>query len=233
MKKFKTLLGCLLVIGMLGMHYLKKKMKENRATSRVEQFESSSNSQTSDSYNSTDNYDWMQGTWTINVEMMGKTRLLKLVIDGNNGTLYSDGEVLDKGKYEIYGGQIHLGRTTIDFDEGRQLIKADKIHFFNHASQPTMTVNADNPEKDKEIKILGMLHDLGERQRSLASELSAMRQRGQVAPARYIYIKQTIIQYKDEQIRLSQELGDEQMVREYMQQKEKVLQSFRMMDNGY
>lgn len=232
MKKIKYLLGVLFLIGWLGMHYLKNKKKENHDTPRVEHLESSSNSQTSDPYNSTDNYDWMQGTWTINVNMMGKTRLLKLVIDGNNGTLYSDGEVLEKGKYEIYDGKIHLGSTPIDFDEERQLIKADNNHYFNHSSQPTMTINAESPQ-DKEFMILGRLHELGERGQSLVSELSAMRQRGQVDPARYIYIKQTVIQYKDEQIRLSQELGDEQMVREYMQQKNKVLQAFSMIENGY
>ena len=103
----------------------------------------------------------------------------------------------------------------------------------NASSHPTTSVNAGSPKQEKELKIMARLHELGDEGRNLVLELSAMRQRGQMDPARYLYIKQALIQYKDEQIRLSQELGDEQMVREYMQQKDGVLQSFRMIENGY
>lgn len=179
------------------------------------------------------NYDWLQGTWTTKAIIMGQTKLAKLVIDGNYATFYSDGEVLDKGEYEIYDDKINFGSTYIHIDEEKQLIKYDENHYFSHSSQPTSSVSVASPEQEKELKIMARLHELGEKGKSLVSELSAMRQRGQMDPARYLYIKQALIQYKDEQIRLSQELGDEQMAREYMQQKDGVLQSFRMIENGY
>ena len=164
---------------------------------------------------------------------MGQTKLAKLVIEGNYATFYSDGEILDRGEYKIYDGEIHFGSTHAYIDEERELIKYDDNHYYSHSSQSTTSVNALTPEKEKELKIMTKLHELGEKGKSLVSELSAMRQRGQMDPARYLYIKQALIQYKDEQIRLSQELGDEQMAREYMQQKDGVLQSFRMIENGY
>lgn len=179
------------------------------------------------------NYDWLQGTWTTKAIIMGQTKLAKLVIDGNYATFYSDGEVLDKGEYEIYDDKINFGSTYIHIDEEKQLIKCDDNHYFSHSSQPTSSVSVASPEQEKELKIMARLHELGEKGKSLVSELSAMRQRGQMDPARYLYIKQALIQYKDEQIRLSQELDDEQMAREYMQQKDGVLQSFRMIENGY
>ena len=187
----------------------------------------------SDKYDEGDDDDWLQGTWTTKVNIMGQTKVAKLVIDGNYITFYSDGEVLDKGEYEIDDGQINFGSTYFYIDEGRQLIKFDDNHYFNHSSQPTTSVNVGTPEQEKELKIMTRLKELGKKGQDLVLELSAMRQRGQMDPARYLYIKQTLIQYKDEQIRLSQELGDAQMAREYMQQKDGVLQSFRMIENGY
>lgn len=183
--------------------------------------------------NESRNYNWLQGNWTAKVNIMGQIQLAKLVIDGNYATFYSDGEILDKGEYEIYDDKINFGSTYFYIDGGKELIKFDNNHYFNHSSQPTTSVNDGTPKQEKELKIMSRLHELGKKGQSLVSELSAMRQRGQIDPARYLYIKQTLIQYKDEQIRLSRELGDEQMAREYMEQKDVVLQSFRMIENGY
>lgn len=204
----------------------KAKLKLTKISSGEEKVENEESLQEGDS-------DWLQGTWTINVNIMGQTKLAKLVIDGNNATFYSDGVVLDKGEYEIYDGKLNFNSSYFYIDEEKQLIKFDDNQYFNHSSQPTTSVNVGTPEQEKELKIMSRLHELGKKGQSLVSELSAMRQRGQMDPARYLYIKQALIQYKDEQIRLSQELGDEQMAREYMQQKDVVLQSFRMIENGY
>ena len=207
---------------------LKQKCKKSReqAILKLKQ-------QEEDVISATNDYDWLQGTWTANVNIMGQTKLAKLVIEGNYATFYSDGEVLEKGEFEIYDEQINFGSTYFNIDEEKQLIKFDDSHYFSHSSQPTTSVNVGTPAQEKELKIMARIHELGEKGQSLVSELSAMRQRGQMDPARYLYIKQTLIQYKDEQIRLSRELGDEQMAREYMQQKDGVLQSFRMIENGY
>ena len=124
---------------------------------------------------------------------------------------------------------------VLTFD-GKPMRKEDggsSSYSSNASSQPTTSLNAGSSQQEKELKIMARLHELGKKGQSLVSELSAMRQSGQMDPLRYLYIKQVLILYKDEQIRLSQELGDEQMAREYMQQKDGVLQSFRMIENGY
>jgi hypothetical protein len=48
-----------------------------------------------------------------------------------------------------------------------------------------------------------------------------------------MYIKQALLQYKDEQIQLARQLGDDDLEMEYRQQKDGVMESFRMIENGY
>lgn len=80
---------------------------------------------------------------------------------------------------------------------------------------------------------MARLHELGTKGQSLVSELAMMRRSGQMDPARYMYIKQALLQYKDEQIQLARQLGDDDLEREYRQQKDGVMESFRMIENGY
>lgn len=89
------------------------------------------------------------------------------------------------------------------------------------------------PSQDREMRIMARLHELGTKGQSLVSELAMMRRSGQMDPARYMYIKQALLQYKDEQIQLARQLGDDDLEREYRQQKDGVMESFRMIENGY
>ena len=179
------------------------------------------------------NYDWLQGTWTTKAIIMGQTKFAKLVIDGNYATFYSDGEVLDKGEYEIYDGKINFGSTYIHIDEEKQLIKFDDSHYFSHSSQPTTSVNVATPEQEKELNIMARLKELNNMSIELTNELARMRNSGRVDPVRYMYIKQTVLNNKDEQIRLARQLGDNQLVYEYQQQKQKLEQAYRVLENNY
>ena len=176
--------------------------------------------------------EWLQGTWTINANIMGQTKMVKLVIDGNYATFYSDGEVLDRGEYEIYDGQIHFGSTYINIDEEKQLIMYDDSHYFSHSSQPTTSVNISTPEQERELKIMARLKELNNMSKELINELASMRNSGRMDPARYMYIKQAVLNNKDEQIRLARQLGDSQLVYEYQQQKEKLEQAYRMLEKN-
>lgn len=176
---------------------------------------------------------WLQGTWTINTIIMGKSKLAKLVIDDNYATFYSDGEVHAKGKYEIYDGRINIGDIYFDIDEEKQLVKADDSHYFNHSSQPTSSMKIGTSAQDEELRIMARLSELGKKIKELIDELTRMRNSGRMDPARYMYIKQTILFNKDEQIRLARQLNDNQLVYEYQQQKQKQEQAFRMMESGY
>ena len=80
---------------------------------------------------------------------------------------------------------------------------------------------------------MAQLSELGKKIRELTDELARMRNSGRMDPTRYMYIKQTILFNKDEQIRLARQLNDSKLEYEYKQQKQKQEQAFRMMENGY
>lgn len=177
---------------------------------------------------------WLQGTWTTRVRIMGETKTAKLVINGTHATFYSDGSSLDSGNFEIRDGEIHFGSTYFKIDETRQRIMFDDNIYFEHSSRPSgEAVSITSPSQDREMRIMARLHELGTKGQSLVSELAMMRRSGQMDPARYMYIKQALLQYKDEQIQLARQLGDDDLEREYRQQKDGVMESFRMIENGY
>jgi hypothetical protein len=177
---------------------------------------------------------WLQGTWTTRVRIMGETKTAKLVVDGTHATFYSDGSILDSGNFEIRDGEIHFGSTYFKIDEARQRIMFDDNTYFEHSSRPSgEAVSITSPSQDREMRIMARLHELGTKGQSLVSELAMMRRSGQMDPARYMYIKQALLQYKDEQIQLARQLGDDDLEREYRQQKDGVMESFRMIENGY
>ena len=76
------------------------------------------------------------------------------------------------------------------------------------------------------------LKELQNKGKELTDELAMMRNRGQMDPMRYMYIKQNLIRYKDEQINLANKLGDSQMAYEYQQQKNQIEQALKMIENG-
>lgn len=177
---------------------------------------------------------WLQGTWTTRVRIMGETKTAKLVVNGTRATFYSDGSSLDSGNFEIRDGEIHFGSTYFKIDEARQRIMFDDNTYFEHSSNPSgEAVSITSPSQDREMRIMAHLHELGTKGQSLVSELAMMRRSGQMDPARYMYIKQALLQYKDEQIQLARQLGDDDLEREYRQQKDGVMESFRMIENGY
>ena len=212
---------------------LKQKCKKSReqAMQKIKQ-------QEEEMFTDSDNNDWLQGRW-IGTTASGNS--VEVIIEGGNFTEKIDGHITYSGSYDFNGDMLIYDNANafwpVDKDnkvlthDGRPMRKESAGASTNPSS--SYNDNAGNSNQNEEMRIMSRLHELGKKGQSLVSELSAMRQRGQMDPARYLYIKQTLIQYKDEQIRLSRELGDEQMTREYMQQKDGVLQSFRMIENGY
>ncbi|MEE3385800.1 MAG: WG repeat-containing protein [Prevotella sp.] len=212
---------------------LKQKCKKSReqAMQKIKQ-------QEEEMFTDSDNNDWLQGRW-IGTTASGNS--VEVIIEGGNFTEKIDGHITYSGSYDFNGDMLIYDNANafwpVDKDnkvlthDGRPMRKESAGASTNPSS--SYNDNAGNSNQNEEMRIMSRLHELGEKGQSLVSELSAMRQRGQMDPARYLHIKQTLIQYKVEQIRLSRELGDEQMTREYMQQKDEVLQSFRMIENGY
>ena len=72
------------------------------------------------------------------------------------------------------------------------------------------------------------LHELGERGNKAFNEMASNRN-----SAMYWAIKANLMMIKDEQIELARQLGDEELVRAYQQQKKKVKEAASMIENGY
>lgn len=80
---------------------------------------------------------------------------------------------------------------------------------------------------------MARLKELNNMSIELTNELARMRNSGRMDPVRYMYIKQTVLNNKDEQIRLARQLGDNQLVYEYQQQKQKLEQAYKVLENNY
>lgn len=173
--------------------------------------------------------EWIQGTWTFSAYGI----VSRLTISDRNITYDMDGDVQYSGTFEYRDGALHFGSNYIDVDEYSQRLKADDTHYFTRSGSNTgYSSNSSSSDNNEELRIMTRLKELQNKGKELMNELAMMRSRGQMDPMRYMYIKQNLIDYKDEQISLARKLGDSQMAYEYLQQKEKILQAFRMIENG-
>jgi hypothetical protein len=128
---------------------------------------------------------------------------------------------------------LHFGSNYIDVDEYSQRLKADDTHYFTRSgSNTSYSGNSSSADNNEELRIMTRLKELQNKGKELTDELATMRSRGRMDPMRYMYIKQNLISYKDDQISLARKLGDSQMVYEYQQQKSQIEQALRMIENG-
>ena len=172
---------------------------------------------------------WIQGTWTYSAYGI----VSRLKIHGNNITYEMDGSVQYDGTFEYRDGSLHFGSNYIDVDEYSQRLKADNTHYFTRSgSNTSYSGNSSSSDNNEELRIMTRLKELQNKGKELTDELATMRSRGQMDPMRYMYIKQNLISYKDDQISLARKLGDSQMVYEYQQQKSQIEQALRMIENG-
>ena len=173
--------------------------------------------------------EWIQGTWIYSAYGM----VSRIMISGRNLKYDMDGSVQYSGAFEYRDGALHFGSNYIDVDEYSQRLKADDTHYFTRSGSGTSYSNStSSTDNNEELRIMTHLKELQNKGKELTDELAVMRNRGQMDPMRYIYIKQNLIRYKDEQISLARKLGDSQMVYEYQQQKSKIEQALRMIENG-
>ena len=171
---------------------------------------------------------WIQGTWTYSsYGMIGK-----VVINNNNITYYIDGSVQYNGKFEYNNGALHFGGNYIIVDENAHRLKADNTHYMTRSGESGYTSNSSSSNNNDESKIMTRLRKLQEEGKELTNELAQMRAYGRMDPLRFMYIKQNLIECKDEQIRLARKLGDNQLVYQYQQQKNQLEQALRMIENG-
>ena len=173
--------------------------------------------------------EWIQGTWIYSAYGMES----RITISGRNLTYDMDGSVQYSGLFEYRDGALHFGSNYIVVDEYSQRLKADNTHYFTRSGSSTSySGNSSSADNNEELRIMTRLKELQNKGKELTDELAMMRSRGRMDPMRYMYIKQNLIRYKDDQISLARKLGDSQMVYEYQQQKSKIEQALRMIENG-
>jgi hypothetical protein len=179
--------------------------------------------------------DWLQGRWVGTDSHSGYP--FEMIIEGDNLIQKINGQVCYNGPYQ-FNGDMLIYNDANDFwavDNNNQVLTLDGLPMrkVNGSSSENEEVSVTNPSQDKEIRIMARLKDLNNQSIELTNELARMRNSGNIDPARYLYIKQTVLNNKEEQISLARQLGDNQLVYEYQQQKQKLEQAYRMMESGY
>lgn len=182
-----------------------------------------------------DTSDWLQGRWVGTDSHSGYP--FEMIIEGDNLIQKINGQVCYNGPYQFDGDMLIYNDAT-DFwavDKDNQVLTLDGIPMrkVNSSSSENEEASVTNPSQDKEIRIMARLKDLNNQSIELTNELARMRNSGSIDPTRYMYIKQTTLNNKEEQISLARQLGDNQLVYEYQQQKQKLEQAYRMMESGY
>ena len=176
-------------------------------------------------------YAWLQGHWVY--EQGGYEG--HLVIDGDKITQYSSKNPKpDKYSYRIEDGAIRA--TLID---GMDMVI--EIDFANHRLDygdglwmhkvDDSTYNSSTNHADQ--RLISRLNDLDRKAKELTSELLTMQQSRQVDPMRLMYLSQTILGYKQEQISIAERLADANLIYQYQQEYGDVAEILRMMETEY
>lgn len=176
---------------------------------------------------------WIQGTWVYS-SLYGTS---KVVINGDNIAVYIEGNLVYNGSYVIEDGHLiynrHNGMSDyIILDRNSQRLMADETTYFTRSGESNYSGSSSSSGNNEELRIMSRLKELQNKGKELTDELAQMRAYGRMDPSRFMFIKQNLIQYKDEQISLARKLGDSQMMYEYQQQKSQIERAFRMIENG-
>lgn len=176
-------------------------------------------------------YAWIQGHW---VYEQG-TYKGHLIINGNKITQYSNmSSQRDEYPFRIEDGAIKA--TVID---GVDMVI--NIDFTNHRldygdgqwMHKVEDTGHEESTNSADLHGFARLKELGEKGLEITDEIAKMRQAGQMDPVRFMYLSQTILGYKQEQISIAERIGDPELVYEYQQQYSQTAEALRMMENGY
>lgn len=181
-----------------------------------------------------DRHAWLQGHW---VYEQGSYKG-HLVINGNKIKQYSSMNSMPK-EYSFRIEDSAIRATVID---GMDMVI--NIDFTNHrldyGDEQWMHKVEDTSYDDTtsstdiaNIKSYAHLKELGRKGVELVDEIASMRRTGQMDPVRFMYLSQTILGYKQEQISIAERIGDPELIYEYQQQYSKAVESLQMMENGY
>lgn len=190
--------------------------------------------------------DWLQGTWQVRMEdengnfigwMHNTFDHGKLTIQTGDMT-FDYTYTLDPSLRTIEfgsGGEyfIDMAEKTVNTNNWQQLEKISELssNSSDNASYSSSQSYANN--RDNELRIMNQLHELGEKGKRMMPRIEALYRRQQQAQRQGILSNpqaqydlndaiNELIDIKNEQIRLAEQLGDPQLVQEYKEQRSKV-----------
>lgn len=191
-------------------------------------------------------FDWMQGTWRVE---------LKDDNGGSLGYMYNTfdhGKVtMQVGDMTFeYAYNLSDDLREIEFGNGGNYMIYDKTIITNNheymekvsdlsANSPASNGNSasvSSSQRDRELAIMNQLHELGEQGKRMMPRIEALYHRQQQAQRNGILSNpqaqydlndaiNELIDIKNKQIRLAEQLGDQQLVQEYKEQRSKVYQA--------
>lgn len=131
------------------------------------------------------------------------------------------------------GGKYMLGEETVMTNTGDQM---EKISDLSSSPSNSSESNYNNSQSNAERNIMAKLHQLNEKAKQKMPRIEALYRRQQQAQRQGILSNPNaqfdlndaineIIDIKNEQIRLAEQLGDAQLVREYKDQRNKIYEA--------
>lgn len=190
--------------------------------------------------------DWLQGTWQVRMEDDNGNFIGWMYNTFDHGKLtvragdmsFDYTYTLDSSLRSIEfgdGGEysINMGDKTVHTHDWQQLEKVSELSSNSSVNASYSSSQTSSGKRDNELRIMNQLHELGEQGKRMMPRIEALYRRQQQAQRQGILSNpqaqydlndaiNELIDIKNEQIRLAEQLGDPQLVQEYKEQRSKV-----------
>lgn len=192
--------------------------------------------------------DWLQGTWRVPMEdedgnfigwMYNTFDHGKLTISAGymtfDYTYTTDFRTIEFGNDGEY--YIDMVEKTVCTHDWKQLEKVSELSSNSSSSSSTSSTSSSMTsasDRDNELRIMNRLHELGEKGKRMMPKIEALYLKQQQAQRQGILSNpqaqfdlndaiNDLLDIKNEQIRLAEQLGDPQLVKEYKEQRSQIL----------
>lgn len=193
--------------------------------------------------------DWLQGTWQVRMDDENGDFIGWMYNTFDHGKLtVRAGDMsfdytykLDSSLRSIEfgdGGEysIIMGDKSVHTHDGQKLEKISELSSVSSDSSSPSSHSSSTSyasSRDKELRIMNQLHELGEKGKRMMPRIEALYRRQQQAQRQGILSNpqaqfdlndaiNELIDIKNEQIRLAEQLGDPQLVKEYKEQRSQI-----------
>ena len=190
--------------------------------------------------------DWLQGRWKVSLTDDYGNSHGTMYSTFNHGTLTIEmGDMIFEYPYTLSDDLTELRFAN----DGKYFLKNEKVISANgetmtkvsdSTSSNSSSSNKSSYQNDKELEIMNKLKELGEEGRALLPKIEQLYRSQQAYgvggnPEANFSLREALdqlLKIKNEQIKLAQQLGDAQLVKEYKEQRDKVQESADLMLYG-